>query len=1097
MRRLIGLVFLILGLTHPAAGQSVGPEVEHFEKRVRPLLVEHCLRCHGPEKQKGGLRLDSAAALKQGGETGPSVVPGKPESSLLVEAVGYAGDLKMPPKGKLPDADQAAIRQWVSTGAPWPGDSPATSSTASTPPGPSISPEQKAFWAFQPVVEPALPSVQNEAWVRSPIDRFILAGLEAKSLRPAPPADRRTLIRRATFDLTGLPPSPEDVAKFLADKSPEAFDRVVDRLLGSSAYGERWARFWLDLARYADSNGMDENVAYAQAWRYRDYVVAAFNKDKPYDRFLQEQLAGDLLPAADEATGYEQTTATGFLVLGPKMLAEDDPMKMEMDIIDEQVDTVGKVFLGLTLGCARCHDHKFDPLPTADYYAIAGIFKSTKSMQNHSVVAMWNEKALASAEQKQALDDHKKKVAAKNDEIRKASGEARAALKKEVRSKVADYLEAARIVDRSEKSRGSILVGPGGLETLGLIVREAESFDRGNVGVVRDGNGQGIGIIQNVGPTPNFAEYDIEVPAAGLYQVELRYAAAGMRAVRVSLAGRVLGSEIAGASTGSWGPESQSWIFAGLASLPAGKTTLRIDRESGPIPHFDKLALVPRQAPEGLALDDFLESTEALCRRRGLNVKLVDRWKQVLEKAKIDPNSPFRPWLAAIEKAEAISPAGEPAGAILARLDQDPKPTSPAELAARYQALFDEAGNASPQALETDPGLAAFRKVLDDPEGPLTTGKKTEALFEPEVLAQLNALREQAKALQAQAPAVNEAMAVEDKKATNLKIHIRGSHLTLGEEVPRRFLRVVSGDDQPKIGDDRSGRLELAKWMTRPDHPLTARVMANRLWQGHFGQGIVRSPDNFGKLGDRPTHPELLDWLARRFVESGWSMKAMHRLIMKSATYRMSTKLDETAALADPDNRLRWRFDRRRLEAEAIRDAMLAVSGELDRSMGGTRLKTKSHDYVNSTGSSQKSALYDVNLRSIYLPVIRSGLYPVFQAFDFADPSTSNGQRVPTTVAPQALFMMNDMLALRTSAAWARRLLARADLDDPGRVRSVFETAYGRPATDPEVTRSLDYLGRFDALLQSHGVKDQDRPAQAWQALVQALLSASEFLTID
>jgi cytochrome c553 len=1099
MRSAIYLAFAILGLAHPASGQAVGPEVEHFEKRVRPLLVEHCVRCHGPEKQKGGLRLDSAAALKRGGETGPAMVPGKPEASLLVEVVRYSGDLKMPPKGKLPEADLAAIAQWVGAGAPWPGDAPTTPSPIAVPTAtsPAIAAEQKAFWAFQPVVEPPPPSVQDEGWIRSPIDRFILAGLEAKSLRPAPAADRRTLIRRATFDLTGLPPTPDEVAAFLADESPDAFERAVDRLLGLPAYGERWGRFWLDLARYADSNGMDENVAYAQAWRYRDYVVAAFNKDKPYDRFLQEQIAGDLLPAADEPTAHAQSTGTGFLVLGPKMLAEDDPVKMEMDIIDEQVDTVGKVFLGLTLGCARCHDHKFDPLPTADYYSLAGIFKSTKSMQNYKVVAMWNEKALASPEQKRALDEHMKRVAAKNDEIRKASSEARAVLKKEVRSRVADYLEGARILERSERLHRSILAEPSGPETPGLIVREAESFNRGNVGIFHDGYGEGIGVILNVGTMPNFAEYDIEVPDAGLYQLELRYAAADSRPVRVTLAGTVLGSEIAGPATGSWGPGGQKWIFAGLASLPGGKTTLRIDRESGPIPHFDKVALVPRPVPEGLAAAELVESTEALCRRRGLNLKLVERWKTALAKAKADPNSLFHLWLLAIEKAEATKPAGEPVAAILARLERDPRPGSPTELATRYQALFDEAGAASPQALESDKVLAAFRKVLDDPAGPLTAGKKDEDLFAPEVAASLNALKEQAKALQAQAPAVAEVMAVEEKKPTNLKIHIRGSHLRLGEEVPRRFLRVVSGDDQPRIGDDRSGRLELAQWMTRPDNPLTSRVMANRLWQWHFGQGIVRSPDNFGKLGERPTHPELLDWLARRFVESGWSMKAMHRLIMNSATYRMSTRLEDTAALADPDNRLRWRFDRRRLEAEAIRDSLLAVSGELDRSMGGTRLKTRSHEYVNTTGSSQRSELYDVNVRSVYLPVIRSGLYSVFQAFDFADPSAANGQRVPTSVAPQALFMMNDTLALRTSAAWAQRLLARSDLDDAGRVRRIFETAYGRPATDAEVKRALDYLGRFDDLLHSHGMKDVERPAQAWQALVQALLSVSEFLTID
>ena len=351
--------------------------------------------------------------------------------------------------------------------------------------------------------------------------------------------------------------------------------------------------------------------------------------------------------------------------------------------------------------------------------------------------------------------------------------------------------------------------------------------------------------------------------------------------------------------------------------------------------------------------------------------------------------------------------------------------------------------------------------------------------------------------MQARTSTVTLVMGVEDRAATNLKVHIRGSHLTLGEEAPRRFLRVVAGENQPSIGSDRSGRVELAEWMTRPDHPLTARVMVNRLWLWHFGQGIVRTPDNFGRLGDRPSHPELLDWLARRFVESGWSIKSMHKMMMLSSTYQMSTRHDEPALLVDPDNRLHWRFDRRRLEAEAIRDSLLAISGELSTEMGGTRLTTKSHDYVNSTGSSQASALYDVNLRSVYLPVIRSGVYSVFQAFDFADPSTSNGLRVATTVAPQALFMMNDTLALRTSAAWAKRLLARTDLDDRSRIKLAYETAYARPPRPEEVDRALDYLHRFDALLASKGVKDADRSAQTWQALTQAILAASELISID
>ena len=927
MRAKILLMALILAFPTLAMGRADGQSLDHFEKKVRPLLAEHCLRCHGPEKQKGGLRLDSGRELAKGGETGPSLASGKPDESLLIEAVRYATDLKMPPKGKLAEAEIATLVEWVRAGAPWPESGPPAAAPVASASGPLFSVEQKAFWAFQPMKDPAPPEVKDAAWARSPIDRFILSGLEANQLRPSPPSDRRGLIRRATFDLTGLPPTPGEVAAFVADESPDAFARVIDRLLASPRYGERWARFWLDLARYADSNGMDENVAYAQAWRYRDYVVAAFNKDKPYDQFVKEQLAGDLLPAPTEAIGHEQVTATGLLVLGPKMLAEDDPVKMEMDIIDEQVDTVGKVFLGLTLGCARCHDHKFDPLPTADYYSMAGLFKSTKSMKNYNVVAMWNERALATPDQQTALNEHRKQVAALEGQIKATSKIARESVKRDARSRLADYLLAT--------SAGASLVS--------------------------------------------------------------------------------------------------------------------------------------------------------------LNPKLVQRWASTLEKAKADPNSIFRPWL----DPSADAPETDPARAIRVKVDHDPKPNTPAERASRYRELFDEAEKADIATLSADLALAAFRQALDDPQGPVSPTRKVEELFLADTQAGLDALRQQVKALNEKAPPVTEAMGVEDKKAVDLKVHIRGSHLTLGEVAPRRFPRIVAGEDQPSLGDDRSGRRELAEWLTRADHPLTARVMANRLWLWHFGQGIVRSPDNFGRLGERPTHPELLDWLARRFVESGWSMKAMHRTIMLSSTYQMGADYDPAAALADPDNRLRWRFDRRRLEAEAIRDAMLAVSGELDPAMGGTRLTTKSHDYVNSTGSSQKAALYEVNLRSVYLPVIRSGLYPVFQAFDFADPSTSNGQRVPTTVAPQALFMMNDSLALRTSMAWAKRLLARADLDDAARVTLAYETAYGRPPRPEETARALDYLARFDALLTSKGVKDADRPVQAWQALAQALLAASEFLSID
>jgi mono/diheme cytochrome c family protein len=913
--RVSALVGLALFAVGPAVASAADRSAaDHFEVKVRPLLVQHCTRCHGPDKQRGGLRLDTAMALAKGGESGPVVVPGKPDESRLVEAVRYAGDLKMPPKSRLSEADVSALVAWVRDGAVWPAAAtPASREKAATAGRRAlITDEDRAFWAFRPVRDPAPPAVRDESWPASPLDRFILAGLEAAGLRPAPQADRRRLIRRLTFDLTGLPPTPEEVAAFLADDRPDAYARLADRLLASPAYGERWGRHWLDLARYADSNGMDENVAYANAWRYRDYVVTSFNADTPYDRFLREQIAGDLIPAAGEPARCAALTATGFLVIGPKMLAEDDPVKMEMDIIDEQVDTVGRVFLGLTIGCARCHDHKFDPIPTRDYYGLAGIFKSTRSMANHKVVAMWNERIVGSPEQRAALEAYRKRKAAADEAVKATGAEARRALKKEVRGRVADYLLAAR------------------------------------------------------------------------------------------------------------------------------------------------------------AMADSGRPAKDVARERGLQPKLLARWAAALAKAKGDPASPFRAWLE----------RGGP------------------ELAAEYQRSFDKAAD----GLAAGP-FAPFRRVLDDPDGPLSVPKGDAGPFYPAAAAAaLAAAKGAVKTLEASAPTVSTVMAVEEGKPGDLRVHIRGSHLTLGEAAPRGFPRVLAASDgeaTPTFPAGNSGRRALADWLARPDHPLTARVMANRVWLGHFGRGIVRSPDNFGRLGEAPTHPELLDLLASRFVGSGWSVKALHRLIVNSATYRMSTRPDPAAAAADPENRLRWRFDRRRLEAEEVRDAVLAVSGGLDRAMGGTRLEVKNHAYVNSTVSLTRAGIYDVGLRSVYLPVIRSGLYSVFQAFDFADPSTSAGLRVPTTVPSQALFFLNDGLVLKASNSWARRLLARSDLDDAGRVRLMYDSAYNRPPTAAETARALDYLGRFASLLAGRGVPTTGRPAAAWSALAQGTLAASEFITVD
>jgi hypothetical protein len=783
-----------------------------FEREIRPILVERCYECHSEQagKLRGGLGLDRREAWQKGGDRGPAIEPGQPEVSLVIQAVRHDDEtLKMPPKGKLPDREIASLTRWVALGAPDPRTG------AAPPPKARVDVEQgRRFWAFRPPADPTVPEVRDASWPRGTLDRFVLAALEQKGLRPAPPADKVGLLRRATFDLTGLPPTPEEVAAFLADDAPDAFARVVDRLLASPRYGERWGRHWLDVARYADSNGLDENVAHGHAWRYRDYVIAAFNADKPFDRFLVEQLAGDLLPAGgDEEAKRERLIATGFLALGPKVLAEVDETKMEMDIVDEQVDTVGRAFLGLTLGCARCHDHKFDPISAEDYYGLAGIFRSTRTMETFKKVARWHENSLAGPEGQARLAEHERRVA--------------------------------------EQKR---------------------------------------------------------------------------------------------------------------------------------------------------AIED-------LTRR-------------------------------ANEQLQSASSEGS-----------------------------------------------------DLPKDP-------EAQYPEETKAELKRLREALAALERAASEMPTAMGVTEGQVADVRVHLRGSHLTLGEEVPRRVPIVLAGGGQPAFASSQSGRLELARWMADPDHPLTTRVMVNRIWRWHFGRGLVPTTDNFGAQGERPTHPGLLDWLARRFVDSGWSVKAMHRTILLSATYRMSSVHDPEAAAIDPENRLLWRFSPRRLEAEAIRDALLAVSGRLDPEMGGSLLKVKNREYFFDH-TSKDTTSYDSPRRSVYLPVVRNHLYDAFELFDYADAGVVNGDRATTTVAPQALFLMNGGLVEQAACDLAVALLDDGPADDEGRIRRLYLRAYGRPATGAEVARAAAFLDRFAGGLADRISDASERRRLAWQALGQAVLASSEFLYID
>lgn len=1085
--------------------------IEFFEKRIRPLLAQRCWDCHSADLAESDLRLDTREDMLEGGSRGAAVVPGMPEKSLLIRAVNHADTLAMPPKEKLSQRDIGDLTAWVKAGAIWPeGDKPRAASKKPAPKNDGKTAEftdqQKNYWAFQAIGDPKPPTVKDERWIQSPIDRFLLAELESRGLKPAEVADKRTLIRRATFDLHGVPPTFDEVADFLADNEPDAFARLIDRLLASPRYGERWGRHWLDVARYGDSNGLDENLAHANAFRYRDWVIAALNRDLPYDQFVQEQIAGDLLPPDGDpndptiaARQADRLTATGFLVIGAKMLAEDDGLKMQMDIVDEQVDTIGKAFMGLTLGCARCHDHKFDPVTTADYYSLAGIFKSTKTMENFSVVARWHERPLASPEVMKKIDEQKRVIAAKQSDINQLVNAANDVLLTEARSRVADYVQSAAremYLERTTRMFGNEFdkrTDKSAPLPEGVQVIEAESYQRGSALKLTSGYGEGIGVILSNGYGEWVAEYDINVPA-GTYQIETRYAAAGSRPTQLSLNGQVIKPDAFKEVTGSWNPDTQRWYIEGRFEFKEGKNILRLYRHE-PLPHIDKLLIARVTAggsPVGTANAD-------------LRLAFVSQWKRYLEKTLDDPNTPLIEWrdlLNSIQETEATNKtiAKELASRLLLLAEKSGMELADV-MATWNQLKATEAGKAATGL--PDARQEALRKLLfnKDEGSPFAIPKNVEEYFVTETKTALQQRRDEVKQLEAALPKLPEVMAVSEGTIEDLPIHLRGNHTTLAKErQPRRFPRIFGGDQAAALPADRSGRIDFVRWLTDSKHPLTARVAVNRMWQGHFGEGLVRSPDNFGLLGEKPTNPALLDWLSREFVgraKTGnpWSMKALHRAIMLSSAYQMQTTFREESFLADPDNRLWWRRNRRRLEVEAVRDSLLAVSGRLDNTMGGTLLPSANRAYVTGTANNFPN-IYNSNRRSVYLPVIRSALYELFQVFDFAEPSVLNGKRDSTTIATQALFMLNSSLVAEQSREIATQLIANPNVDEDTRVRRAYQLAFQREPSSSEIARAKEFVQQLAASDNLTGTAAEQQLA-AWRSLCRTLLAANEFLFVE
>jgi hypothetical protein len=894
----------LLILQMPAlAAQGGGNEqaMEFFENRIRPVLAKRCLACH-TESRMGGLQLDTREGLLKGGNSGPAIVPHDPDNSLLIQAVRRTHErIKMPPPGKLPDEEIADLTTWVKMGALWP-ESRAALSPSNQKGNYVITAEQRAFWAFQPVRKPPLPRVKDNAWPKSPIDQFILSKLEEKGLRPVKPAKRRALIRRATFDLIGLPPTPEEVDAFVNDSSPDAFAKVIDRLLASPHYGERWGRYWLDYARYADEKFAREDAKYANAFRYRDWVMQAFNDDMPYDLFVKAQIAGDLIKPEN---GQDLKAGLGFFGLSP----QDQ---------DDRVDVTTRVFLGLTGGCARCHDHKYDPISTKDYYSLLGIFRSTE----------YHEAALAPESVVGDYQQRKQKIKAQKEAIKEFTDKQANELGEILAGKTSKYMVAAWKVITGSKPAADSVAEEDKLdcETLERWIKYLQKPGKEHQYLKPwdDLLARGGGSLDDVKPIADaFQALVLSVTAEKKAIDDRNYVALG----------------------GAKGiKETKTRQFTNIESLEVKKYYLWRDLFSEPY------------------------SREAFKAEGGVlyyGPKQIDRflsleWRDHLQSMRGD--------------------------------------------------------------------LAALEKTLP-PQYPF-----------------LHAIRD-------------------SEKPANIKVEIRGDPENLGEEAPRRFLGILCDGECPQFTRG-SGRLELADAIASLKNPLTARVMVNRIWQLHFGQGIVRTPSNFGLLGDRPSHPELLDYLSSRFVENKWSVKAMHKEIMLSATYALSTEESPRNIAQDPENRLFWRANMiPRLDAESLRDALLAVSGNLDLSMGGPA-----------------APLTDDNKRrTVYGYVNRNKLDRMLQLFDFPDPNTTSERRLITVGPLQQLYFMNSSFVALQAKALANRLNSAAR-NDTGKITLAYRLLFGRLPTQPEIRLGLDFL------TQTH---------QGWAQYAQALLNSSEFSSLN
>jgi mono/diheme cytochrome c family protein len=941
-------------------------EEEFFERRVRPILLERCASCHGAQKQWGQLRLDRKDLAFNGGETGVVLVPGKPDESRLIEAVRRSDELAMPPDEPLPDAEVAVLTEWVARGAVWPADR--------DPKGPSLEEQWSRHWAFQPLQDAAIPNVQRKEWCQNDVDRFILSTLEREGLQPSPPADRRTLLRRVTYDLTGLPPTADDVTKFVNDPRPEAYAELVDRLLASPEYAEHWGRHWLDVTRYSDTKGYvyaREERFFVQAAAYRDWVVQAFQQDLPYNRFLELQIAADQVAPEDPSA----LAAMGLLTLGRRFLG------VTHEIIDDRIDVVTRGTMALTVACARCHDHKYDPIPTADYYSLYGVFQNSTERQVEIVPVQGAG---------EAVDQYRAELDKRREALRTKLVSSQSEQSARARARVTDYLLAQTELEKYP----------------------AEGFDQ---------------VLSVTDVIPAFVRR-WEWYLAGIQDRP--------------------------------GPIWRAWFE--LMALPDGDDfAARAQAVIAAWQQDDPSQIHPRLKAVFPATDPPTSRRNVAERYGSVFLTIDHEWQDVF--AKSTGTHP--------EGLSGPVSAAKPANVVAA---ERPIPSGAESQTGAVEAL--------PVTALPDPQDEALRQVLYAPWSPSVIPAEaivsTETFYDSATCTQLWQLQGEVDRWVLNSPlGPTVVVKLEDRAALREpKILRRGNPKLLGDRVPRQFLQVIAGDGRQPFQQG-SGRRELAAAIVDPSNPLTPRVWVNRLWQHHFGQGLVTTASDFGLRAQPPSHPELLDWLARQLIAQGWSTKAMHRLMLLSATYQQQsatssidaeqTQSQSVARRIDPENRWLSRMNPHRLSFEEFRDTALALSQELDRTRGG-----------------KAQPLLDPQFRrrTLYGLIDRQFLPSVLRVFDFANPDLHVAQRSETTVPQQALFAWNHPFL-------ADRARTLVDVSGIGRIRpsdaagtasavaELYQRVLQRDPTPYEVRVAQAYL----SAAEHEAVPQVSLTARSWE----------------